>query len=357
MKLRFTCAALMVAVASLTLFAGDSAPKDDRPRPAAALPDACIQAVKAAYPNATLGEFKINVDRGVYVYNIPVTGDKNVGSVEIAATKGILMQGELAVTEKNLPDAVAKAAAAAAGTGATFSSAEKLDLYAQFDISNKPYNSGAKVTLVALAKPVTVYDVTYTKDGTKGVVRLDADGKALSPINWMKRASADVPAGKLVIRVNLGCSVDYTDLSGVVWSADRDYAKDTKWGALDGRSHYRTNLTILGTDAPYIYDSERDKEGKYRFDVPNGTYTVRVHMCESWEGAKQANIREFGFKVQGKELVNKMDIAGAAGGWLIPLVKEFKDIAVTDGKLVIEPFSNNNRDQHPSIEAYEVYAQ
>ena len=104
-------------------------------------------------------------------------------------------------------------------------------------------------------------------------------------------------------------------------------------------------------------DPEKTTERAHRFDVPNGTYTVRIHFCETWEGAKQPNLREFGIKIQGTKVVDKMDISGAAGGWMIPLVKEFKDIKVTDGKLVVEPFSNNGRDQHPSVEAYEVYAQ
>ena len=52
-----------------------------------------------------------------------------------------------------------------------------------------------------------------------------------------------------------------------------------------------------------------------------------------------------------------MDISGTAGGWLVPLVKEFPDIQVTDGKLLVEPFGNNNRDQHASVQAYEVFAQ
>ena len=67
------------------------------------------------------------------------------------------------------------------------------------------------------------------KDGIKGVVRLDPDGKVLAPMNWMQRASAVVPPGKLVIRVHLGRIIDYTDRSGVVWSADRVYTKENGW--------------------------------------------------------------------------------------------------------------------------------
>ena len=41
-----------------------------------------------------------------------------------------------------------------------------------------------------------------------------------------------------------------------------------------------------------------------------------------------------------------------------PLVKEFKDIEVTDGKLLITPHGNfGGNDKHASIEAYEVIQQ
>ncbi len=354
-----SCTALLLALAvQFALAADPNAPANPLAPPTlpspTVLPDAVTNTLKSAYPSATIGKFLLNMDRGVPVYYVNLSGDKSVSTAEVTAL-GVLMQGDLKLTQKDLPAPVASAATTAAGDGAAYASADQLSLRAEF--SPQKYNSGAKYSLLPLTTPVTVYNVTFTRAGTKGVVRLDPAGKILTPINWMKHAAANVPPGKLVIRANLGCNIDYTDASGIVWSADQKYTKENKWGFLDGRPHYRFGLIVPGTDAPFIYDSERDKEGAYRFNVPNGTYTVRIHFCETWEGAKQPNLREFGIKIQGKELVNKMDISGAAGGWMIPLVKEFKDIPVTDGKLVVEPFSNNNRDQHPSIEAYEVFAQ
>ena len=341
-----TCAALVLAVAATNAWAAD-------PKPTKNISDAAAKTLKDAYPTATVGATLLNVDRGLAVYYVTLTGDKSVSVAEVTAIAGTLMQGDLKLDQKDLPDAAAKAATGQAGDGAVFAAADKLDLRAEF--LPKEYNSGANVKLMAMAKPATAYDVTFTKDGIKGIVRVDEGGKVLAPINWMKRASAVVPDGKLVIRVNFGCDVDYTDASGVVWAADRMYTKENKSGALDGRPHHRTNLTVLGTDAPFIYDSERDKEGQFRADVPNGLYTVRMHFCETWEGAKKPNLRIFGIKIQGVKVVDKMDLA--TQGWLTPFVKEWKDVEVKDGKLVIEPFSNNGMDQHPSVEAYEIVQQ
>ena len=270
----------------------------------------------------------------------------------------MVLQGGLKLKQKSLPDAVAKAAATAAGKGAKFSSADKLDILADFT-PKAEYATKTQFKLGSVTPPVTAYDVTYVnKDGVKGVVRLAPDGTVIAPMNWMKRASAVVPKGKLVIRLNFGCPVDYTDQSGVVWKADRVYTKENGFGALAGRPAMRLNLTVQGTDAPFLYDSERDKEGAAQFDVPNGKYTVRIHFCETWDGARNPGLRVFGIKIQDKQVADHMDLSGdPAGGWLVPFVKEYKNVEVTDGKLVVEPFAQNDKDQHPSVEAYEVIQQ
>ena len=322
--LRMSCVVLVVGLAARSLF-GAGGPKPPQNVPASpALSAEARAGDQGGLPRCDDRAAKLNMDRGLQVYYVELTGDKSVSSVEVTATAPVMViQAALKVEQKDLPAAVAKAAAAAAA-GATFASAEKLEIRADFT-PREFLKSAVNYKLVPLTAAVTAYDVTYVnQDGVKGVVRLDADGKVLAPMNWMKRASAMVPPGKLVIRVHLGRLIDYTDRSGVVWSADRVYSKENGWGALGGRPGGRLNLSVLGTDAPFVYDGERDKEGAYRFDVPNGVYTVRMHFCESWDGA-QPGLREFGIKIQGKKVVDKMDISGTAGGWLIPLVKEFKE--------------------------------
>ncbi len=93
-----------------------------------------------------------------------------------------------------------------------------------------------------------------------------------------------------------------------------------------GRQHTRIGLVVQGTDAPFIYDSERDKEGQFQFDVPNGTYTLRIHFCETWPDASKVGFRLFNINIQHQRVVSKMDITGPAGGWMKPYVKEFPGI-------------------------------
>lgn len=358
--LRISCAALALALSAQTLFAE---PVDEKMVPAPpTLTDEGAQAIKKVFPNVTIGASKLNMDRGIEAWFVNVTGDPSVDTVEVAAGSAqttvpvMVMQSSLKQEQKDLPEAVAKAADAAAGEGAKFLKAEKLQIF--FEFTPKKYDSeGAHYKLVPLSGPTTAYDVTYVNgDGEKGVVRLAPDGTVINPMNWMKHAAAVVPPGKKVIRINLGCVADYTDESGVVWAADRPYNKANGWGTLGGRAHTRVGLVVQGTDAPFIYDSERDKEGAARFDVPNGTYTLRIHFCETWPEASKPGFRLFNINIQGKRVVDKMDITGPAGGWMKPYVKEFPDIQVTDGKLVVEPSGAGN-DRHASIEAYEVIQQ
>ncbi|HWB58066.1 MAG TPA: malectin domain-containing carbohydrate-binding protein [Chthoniobacteraceae bacterium] len=381
---RTLCAALALAFASQTLLAE---PVDEKMTPApATLTDEGAQAIKKIFPNATIGASKLNMDRGIEAWFVSVTGDPNADTVEVAAGSAqttvpvMVMQSSLKQAYKDLPEAVAKAAVAAAGDGAKFVKAEKLQIF--FEFTPKKYDSeGAHYKMLPLSGPTTAYDVTYVNgDGVKGVVRLDADGKIIDPMNWMKHAAAVVPPGKLVIRANLGCVADYTDESGVVWSADRMYPEkkgkqaaappvpaaqpgEIVWGGLGreprgGRQHTRIGLVIQGTDAPFIYDSERDKEGQFEFDVPNGKYTVRVHLCETWDGGVKPGSRPFAIDIQGKTVDPHIEIAPEAGGWMKPLVKEYKDIEVTDGKLLVTPHGNfGGNDKHATIEAYEVIQQ
>ncbi|MCX7046194.1 MAG: malectin domain-containing carbohydrate-binding protein [Candidatus Sumerlaeota bacterium] len=90
---------------------------------------------------------------------------------------------------------------------------------------------------------------------------------------------------------------------------------------------------IAGTDdAPLYQDVLWGMDG-YRLTIPNGTYQVTLKFCESnWSGAGQ---RVFSVKIQGKEVIAKLDIF-AETGKNKALDKTIKDVKVTDGWLKID---------------------
>ena len=75
------------------------------------LSDEAAQAIKVAFPNATIGAAKLNMDRGLQVYYVELTGDRSVSSVEVTATApAMVIQAALKLEQKDLPAAIAEAA-------------------------------------------------------------------------------------------------------------------------------------------------------------------------------------------------------------------------------------------------------
>ncbi|MBE3098950.1 MAG: malectin [Planctomycetes bacterium] len=158
--------------------------------------------------------------------------------------------------------------------------------------------------------------------------------------------------GKVLYRVNCGDTKEYVDQAGAQWLPDQDFKEGAKYGAVGGLTVVRESLkTIAGTKAPQVYRTEHYSMDKYQFAVPNGKYTVCLHFCETYDGIKAAGERVFTVKVQGKEALKDLDVLKEAGGFAKPLVKDVRDVAVTDGKLVIEFVP---KVQNPEINGIEI---
>jgi hypothetical protein len=158
-----------------------------------------------------------------------------------------------------------------------------------------------------------------------------------------------------VFRVNCGDEKDYTDQTGKVWLHDQELTATSKFGATSGSTVVRDELkTIAGTPAPQVYRTERYAMDKYVFKLANGTYTARLHFCETFDGITASGERVFTVKIQGKTVLADLDVFKEAGGFAKPLIKEFKGVSVTDGKLVIE---FEAKAQNPEINGIEILAQ
>ena len=117
--LRTLCAAAALTLAAQNLF-GASEPKDENLKAIPPTPsDAVLQAIKTQFPGAVTGAAKLNMDRGLEVYYVDVTGVKDVDTVEVCGGSAMInapvmvLQASQKVTEKNLSDTVEKAAIAA----------------------------------------------------------------------------------------------------------------------------------------------------------------------------------------------------------------------------------------------------
>jgi len=159
---------------------------------------------------------------------------------------------------------------------------------------------------------------------------------------------------KFVMRVNCGAFDPYTDKAGNKWLADQYMEEGEKWGAVYGMTVDRGDLGIAGTDVPKIYETERYSMDAYEFVVPNGKYTVRLHFAETYEGVTEAGMRVFSVTISGKTVLEDFDVFDVAGGVEKPVVKQFKGVKVTDGKLIIEFIPDI---ENPEINGVEVLSE
>jgi hypothetical protein len=183
--------------------------------------------------------------------------------------------------------------------------------------------------------------------------------KPTQPVAVPKPAEAPKPAAPVApnkgfaMRVNCG-GAEFKDSKDRVWLADQEMAQGKTWGADDGMTSDREGVGVTGTDIVKIYETERYSMGSYTFAIPNGPYTIRLHFCETYDGIIAAGERVFSVGLQGKTILKDLDVFKDAGGSLKPLVKEFKGVSVTDGKLVIG-FTPNV--ENPEINGIEIVAE
>ncbi len=170
-----------------------------------------------------------------------------------------------------------------------------------------------------------------------------------------EKPKAEKPkAAALVLRVNCGATEPYTDKAGKVWLPDQYLEEGKEWGVIDGLTVERSELNIAGMDSPNIYQTERYSMSAYKFTLPNGKYTVRMHFAETYEGITGEGQRVFSVSINDKIVLKDLDLYKEAGGPQKPLVKEFKNISVTNKELVIGFTSNI---ENPEINGIEILSE
>jgi enterochelin esterase-like enzyme len=169
-------------------------------------------------------------------------------------------------------------------------------------------------------------------------------------------APVTVPAAsRLVIRVACGAYQPYTDKNGNLWLPDEVKAPGASLSPLDGMTVERAEeFEVPGVAFPQIFRTERYSMSAYEFNLPNGKYTVRLHFAECFTGITGVGQRVYSFAVQGQRPQKDFDIFKEAGGPYKAIQREYKGVAVTDGKLRIT-FTPNI--ENPAINGIEILAE
>jgi enterochelin esterase-like enzyme len=162
-------------------------------------------------------------------------------------------------------------------------------------------------------------------------------------------------AKKLVIRVACGAYQPYTDKNGNLWLPDEVKAPGVSLSPPDGMTIERTEeFEVPNVAFPQIFRTERYGMSDYEFGLPNGTYTVRLHFAECFTGIYGEGDRVYSFAVQGQEPEEDFDIFKEAGGSYKAIQREYKGVAVTDGKLRI---TFTPKIENPAINGIEIFAE
>ncbi len=148
------------------------------------------------------------------------------------------------------------------------------------------------------------------------------------------------------IRVNCGGPA-YTDAAGAVWAADS--------GGTGGSTNSTTDA-IVGTNDPTLFQTEEWADAAsapfyYSFNVPNGTYTVKLLFAEIYTNWCSPGSRVFNVDINGDTVLSNFDIDDSVG-CETALIKQFP-VMVTNGNIKIN-FSDVNS-LHPKISAIEIY--
>ncbi|MHC4201407.1 MAG: malectin domain-containing carbohydrate-binding protein, partial [Planctomycetota bacterium] len=105
-----------------------------------------------------------------------------------------------------------------------------------------------------------------------------------------------------------------------------------KDGAIGGKTaHF--GAPVADADTPAVYQNVRYDLKAYQLVVPDGTYTVTLQFNEP--AHKEAGKRVFGVKIQGRQVITKLDVFARVGRNKA-LDLSFPDIEVSDGALRID---------------------
>jgi acetyl esterase/lipase len=147
-------------------------------------------------------------------------------------------------------------------------------------------------------------------------------------------------------RINCGAVREFQDRKGYIWEPDWKYTES-------GRRVDRGPIKILSTDTPELYRSERWGMDTIRVPLAAGTYTVRLHFAETFDGITEAGQRVFNVSLQGKSVIEQFDPFAEAGKRRqVAVVKSFA-VTVKGGGLKIGFAAVK---EQPMINAIEVAA-
>jgi len=143
-------------------------------------------------------------------------------------------------------------------------------------------------------------------------------------------------AGRLGI--NFGAPGDRVSKTGTLWTefplaGSPAIGRDVK---ADGKPFRHHSALFSGLAEPWIGSSGIEGAGQLSIPAKKGTYRVRLYFAEPVRSVKLGE-RVFDVTLGSKKVLRNFDVVAAGNG--VPrttVIREFKDIAVTNNSLIIK---------------------
>jgi hypothetical protein len=172
---------IMLALAGLGLAGAvlPSALAAEKERPSAEVEAKVTQVIKAAYPEAVIGEMAKGNEDGIAVIAVKFTSKGAKMDADVTPD-GIIVETEEAADVSTFPKPAAKALKKA-------TKGMKVEAFEIAKTFAKSEKDASGVTRVAkLAEPIIAYEADVEKDGKKGEFAVNAEGKILESPKWAK---------------------------------------------------------------------------------------------------------------------------------------------------------------------------
>lgn len=189
--------------------------------------------------------------------------------------------------------------------------------------------NGRDVGTVPCPDHICVWPGVALKLGDNAVTAsATAEGKSLSDtVSWKAPDAADG------VHIRVGSLTGLTTTAGARYGSDTFFTGGTVPELRMGARGKVAESNVVGTADPELYASYREGSFSYTVPLPNGRWSVTLHMAEP--SAEKAANRSFNVAANGRIALSAFNPAKAAGGALKAVTRTFP-VQVQNGKLVLQ---------------------
>lgn len=160
--------------------------------------------------------------------------------------------------------------------------------------------------------------------------------------------SPSIPEGSLLYAVDVGAASTTTVTGGYNSVSEQVYGRDPRtdkmWGYIEGEGDSQTKTYWEG-DSAWEWSTRQCKTGlEYKFELPAGTYIVKLAAFEHWNGRKM-NIVINGETVDTGWDSSKKEEVDA---------RTYKAVMEQDGIMSVKAVNSNNNDDDPGLTYIEI---